>query len=450
MTEALTYRVLEDLAAFNEAISERFEFRTIALFCTQRGTFSSKFVREEFNFIDESTGPQILAVTLDEPEGGYWRYLQEGAREEHDRHSVHTMLAKLGDRNRAVYSKQDLSLGQFDDGPPSREYFQELCRRIGLPIVDGPFILLFSIPERERDIWTAQAYATIYLRDRLFAQPPTGQAVLKKIFTAIRDTHDIVARDGVSNLREHQRLFRAKMEDQSVLPRDVADVLAAPLLPFGVFVAYYNTRNDDEIKLIITLHGINTYGTWQKTITPWVGSRGWVHYPVDFAKFPKNILDAVAFVAGYAPERLLQVFRETYRDIVRDPQYSRHKDHIAVIAHSFGTKIVADSLLRYQHLMSFERLIFCGSIVNANFDWASHLRDKRIQGLLNEYGSYDIWTRVYGWPRQNKIAGVTGFSRAPPSIVNRLRKVSHSDWFNQLQFTEVWAPYLKTGVPPAP
>src|SRR6266566_2401486 len=97
---AVPYRVLEDLAAFDVAISERFRFRTIAVLCTDEASeVSSRFVRNEFALIDELTGPEILAVSLEEPRGGYWQYLNQGAESsEHDPHSVHEVLAELNRR----------------------------------------------------------------------------------------------------------------------------------------------------------------------------------------------------------------------------------------------------------------------------------------------------------------------------------------------------------------
>jgi hypothetical protein len=448
MAAALTFRVLEDLAAFNDAISDRFHFRTIALFCTPHHTAASAFVRREFDLIDNITGSQILAVTLEEPHGGYWRYLQQLViRGDDDPESVHRLFAK-----RAIRSKEDLLAGtvNFDeeDTSPSAGYLQELSRKMGLRSMEGSFVMLFTVPDQDRDIWKAQAYAVLNLEDRLFANRESGRALLEAICHAIYATHDVAARQRITNASEWQQIVHSMIERTPVNRQYLVGLVDAPLLSFGHFVALYNARDRKDIKIIMTLHGINTYGKWQKDITPWIGMLGWIHWPLDFGKYPGGFLDAVGFLTGRTPERLLQTFRDTYGNIKVDKDCTDYSDRIAVIAHSFGTKIVADSLSRYGHLMSFERVIFCGSIVDATFDWRAYLGNKRIQGLLNEHGSYDIWTRVYSRLRGQRIAGVAGFQGAPPSVVNRTRKVTHSDWFNRQHFTQVWAPYLKTGVPP--
>ena len=98
-------RVLEDLTAFNDALFHRFRFKTLALFATTRETErATAFVKTEFPFIDELSGPEILAVTLEEPRGGYWRYLR-GSGERPAPDSIHALLDEA---NRSASTKKSL------------------------------------------------------------------------------------------------------------------------------------------------------------------------------------------------------------------------------------------------------------------------------------------------------------------------------------------------------
>ena len=266
---------------------------------------------------------------------------------------------------------------------------------------------------------------------------------------AVRAAHADLTRDPSIDAGQQAAFLRRYVDDR--WPNDVAGkprIIDPPALTFDRLLAIYNSASDNEIKIVVTLHGINTHGTWQKQITPWMGLQGWIHLPLDYGKYPANVVDWASFLAGHTRARLLHLIRDTYDEIKHDAAYNCYIDHVAVIAHSFGSKIVADSLTRYEHLLRFEKFIFCGSIVNADYDWDSLLKAGRIKGVLNEYGWHDSWTRAYRSLRHREIAGVTGFTSHSPMIVNRFRQVTHSDWFNRLQFETVWVPYLRTGLPP--
>jgi len=238
------YRVLEDLAAFDAAISERFNFKTIVLFCTDRSAqFSSRFVQREFAFIDKLTGPEILAVTLEEPKGGYWRYLHEDVTaDDPDHRSVHTLLTEL---NRRVTTKEDISRESLPyrelPQPPSRGDLREVLGRLDLPILDAPFLLLFAVPMRDRIIWNAQAYAVIDLNDASFAEPGFVHVMIEAVFSAVYATHAGLSqyRTGDERTSAIAKLLSAKSP--------MLQVLKPPPVTMGQFVAVYNTRTDADV-----------------------------------------------------------------------------------------------------------------------------------------------------------------------------------------------------------
>src|SRR5262249_13253288 len=259
---------------------------------------------------------------------------------------------------------------------------------------------------------------------------PADQTIMEVVVGAIRAAAADVSRDPGIDAKRQIGLLRRHMNNlwPSRLPGK-PKIVEPPALPFDRLLATYNSANDNEIKLVITVHGINTRGAWQKDITPWMCSQGLIHLPIDYGPYPTNAVEWALFLGGHTRERHLHLIRSAYEKIKYDVAYSRFIDRVAVIAHSFGTKIVADSLLRYQHLLHFEKFIFCGSIVDADYDWDSLLKAGRIKGVLNEYGYRDTWTRAYTAIRRRDMAGVTGFKCGSPKIVNRLRQVTHSDWF---------------------
>ena len=38
-------------------------------------------------------------------------------------------------------------------------------------------------------------------------------------------------------------------------------------------------------KVVISLHGINTTGLWQKEVAPVISQQGWIYYPLDYGNF---------------------------------------------------------------------------------------------------------------------------------------------------------------------
>jgi len=115
---------------------------------------------------------------------------------------------------------------------------------------------------------------------------------------------------------------------------------------------------------------------------------------------------------------------------------------ISVIAHSFGSYIVAEILLRNPDI-SLKRLILCGSVVAEKFDW---FRVKgQVEGVaINDCGSRDIWpvfaksiTWGYG------PTGTYGFK--VDSVEDRVHPFRHSDYFTDTFVRRFSLPVLRSG-----
>lgn len=104
------------------------------------------------------------------------------------------------------------------------------------------------------------------------------------------------------------------------------------------------------VQTVITIHGIKTRGKWQKDITPFL--QNFIHEPLDFGNFL-----AVQLARTKSRNAKVEFFRDEYTRIARSDPYP------SIIAHSFGTYIVATAMERYPEIR-FDRIIFCGSIVS--------------------------------------------------------------------------------------
>lgn len=118
---------------------------------------------------------------------------------------------------------------------------------------------------------------------------------------------------------------------------------------------------------------------------------------------------------------------------------------LSVIAHSFGTYLVAELIEKYQ-MLRFDKIIFAGSIVNEDYDWHGVLSRRQVNLFRNDYGRLDPWPQLAKTivPRTGN-SGQRGFSRGHPLMVQRpFPGYQHSDYFHVSHFEREWIPMLKT------
>ncbi len=133
-------------------------------------------------------------------------------------------------------------------------------------------------------------------------------------------------------------------------------------------------------------------------------------------------------------------------DWFRD-KYSKHVAENApppsVIAHSFGTLIVARAIQLFN--LRFDRIIFCGSIVWVAYPWTKIVQGGLCNWVLNDYGGKDVpvWISEYGVSDAGP-SGLKGFSdEAGGRVIQREHlEFSHSDYFYEHNYRKNWIPFL--------
>ena len=204
-------------------------------------------------------------------------------------------------------------------------------------------------------------------------------------------------------------------------------------------------QKQDRHGLVISVHGIRTRGTWQKELAGSLSAQGFVVEAVDYGFFR-------AFRLLLPSQRRKQVewFRDQYELIC-----SRHQGLLddnsrpSVVAHSFGTYLVAVALAKYEELC-FDRIILCGSIVPADYEWPT-LPSHRFTRLLNDYGRQDLWAKLAQWFIADAgDSGSGGFERDEDRVVQREHATfCHSDYFYRLNYEKRWIPFLRGTDPPS-
>lgn len=191
--------------------------------------------------------------------------------------------------------------------------------------------------------------------------------------------------------------------------------------------------------LVLSIHGINTRGAWQKeSLTLELNKAGFDHAPLDFGTFRTFWL-----LLKWTRNTQIKWFREKYTRLAADKVPS-------IIAHSFGTYLVARSMQKYGEI-KFDRIIFCGSIVQPQYPWSVRFQNGQFNALLNDFGKKDLPVKLSEWGVIDAgPSGAIGFTDACEAITQRAHpEFGHSDYFYELNYTKNWIPFLRGEQPQA-
>jgi pimeloyl-ACP methyl ester carboxylesterase len=188
--------------------------------------------------------------------------------------------------------------------------------------------------------------------------------------------------------------------------------------------------------VVISVHGIRTRGKWQKDLAPVLAEAGFIPQLMDYGNF-----FAIQLLIPYFRRKRIEWFFHEYSRIAE-----KHSGRpISIVAHSFGTYLVARSLDKYRDHIRYDRIIFCGSIVNRDFPWGDLSAGRRVNYVLNEFGHMDVWAWVCAFVVSDAgQAGRYGFTSTDSCLTQREhREHRHSDYFHPLNYNQTWVPFLK-------
>lgn len=192
-------------------------------------------------------------------------------------------------------------------------------------------------------------------------------------------------------------------------------------------------------KVVISLHGINTDGAWQKDVAPIISEQGWVYYPIHYGNF-----SPLEFVRSGEREEKLAWLRKELEHI------RKHVQPIlpSLIAHSFGTWLICNALDKFEGIR-LDKLILCGSIVPQDFDWKKIIERKQITSVKNDYGGKDFWANISGkFVSGTGPSGRKGFTQKHERLTDdHFDRFEHSDFFGYDHYESEWIPFLETDLP---
>ncbi|MGT2445913.1 hypothetical protein ACU4I5_26975 (plasmid) [Ensifer adhaerens] len=188
-------------------------------------------------------------------------------------------------------------------------------------------------------------------------------------------------------------------------------------------------------QVVVLVHGIRDHALWQNEIRQALSE----NFIVETTNYGRLDLIRFLFPLSYFRNKSTERVWHQIKDIRKQYQDA----DISIIAHSFGTHIVANILKREFDFSAF-RVIFCGSVVRYDFPF-EQVSDRFTTPILNEVGTRDVWPAIaesltwgYG------SAGTYGFRR--PRVRDRWHSgAKHGYFLNAAFCKKYWVPFLKDG-----
>lgn len=202
----------------------------------------------------------------------------------------------------------------------------------------------------------------------------------------------------------------------------------------------------DSKKLLMTVHGIRTYGKWQSSLQQETKAYS---DEFEYIDIKYGYFDIISFCIPYFRSKKIASISNRVSQLIDD---APDKD-IYLVAHSFGTMIVCEALNTRTSPSKIKRLIMCGSPLSHKYDLDKVVASSEL--TINDCGTKDAIlvlarTLVLGLGD----AGRTGFQREDSkSFLNRFHSGGHSLYFEESDspsFPErYWLPLLISDTAPA-
>lgn len=195
--------------------------------------------------------------------------------------------------------------------------------------------------------------------------------------------------------------------------------------------------------MVVPIHGIRTHAEWIPKVSLCASTSGWAVAPYYYGYQGVGIL---------VDEEQKQKVVEGLRDWLLEIR-SVWEGPVSIIAHSFGTYVVARYLRDAGDLLiDIDSIIFSGAIVRRDYDWAVHFKTNKIGEILNTISSEDEWVRFMpegGLPLAGKDTlfgkgGYLGFTAEHPRLRQiRSSLLGHNNIFKFDVIRGQWIPFLE-------
>jgi hypothetical protein len=203
--------------------------------------------------------------------------------------------------------------------------------------------------------------------------------------------------------------------------------------------------NQSKDRVVISVHGIRTYGHWQDNLGSLVESYS---RHCDRVEIKFGFFNVFFFLIPFLRKLVLKRVSARISQNMRE-----HEDkEVYLVAHSFGTVAVHEALRSRVCGKKLKGIILCGSPLPADLNIDHIVRNSEV--TYNECGTRDfvlVMARLFGWGLGD--AGRIGFLRENTSTFrNRYFKGGHGLYFDKDEngvffYERQWLPLLIFGTP---
>lgn len=180
--------------------------------------------------------------------------------------------------------------------------------------------------------------------------------------------------------------------------------------------------------VIVTIHGINTFGQWQDRLTSLVAA---ARPDARVVNYKYGLFSIIRFFIPLARDLVTRKFRAELKSLAaQHPGATFH-----LVAHSFGTHIAAWGLYRMkkEERPKIGTVILAGSVLKPDFPWSALLEDGSVERVINDCG-LDDWVLVLNQAVVlfTGMAGRIGFvGMTSNRFRNRWFRGGHSHYFEK-------------------
>jgi tetratricopeptide (TPR) repeat protein len=197
--------------------------------------------------------------------------------------------------------------------------------------------------------------------------------------------------------------------------------------------------------LVITVHGIRTYGGWQTKLEQLLTA---AEPGIIVRNFQFGYFSSVAFLVPFLRWIVARQFRKYLVHAIRSmPPDAR----IDVVAHSFGTYLAASALKAVPRGRRINTMILAGSVLRPTFPWFKYQEAGTLGRVVNECGLNDnVLLLCQATALMLGMAGRVGFqTMIGDDFANRYFRGGHALYFDPDQqfIREHWIPLLTTSAP---
>ncbi|WP_334396746.1 WD40 repeat domain-containing protein [Bradyrhizobium sp. AZCC 2289] len=199
--------------------------------------------------------------------------------------------------------------------------------------------------------------------------------------------------------------------------------------------------------LIVTVHGIRTYGHWQERLEKLVTAEA--GDSIEFVNYKLGYFSVIAFMLPIFRWLVVRKFRMEFVKLCA----RRRRDRIDLVGHSFGTHVIGWAIagLDPKSGIVIDTVILAGSVLRAGFPWRD-LIGHRVKRVINDCGTGDkVLLLSQFCVLFTGMAGRTGFSGATSNVFrNRYSEFGHSGYFEDKNrrpsddyMIQFWVPLLQ-------